>query len=147
MTLNDRLARVETDILTDALREIRARAAMIRGAPAGDLAAIRTRADAALGSIAPRCWTPPDAPLPFPPETRDALLIAALHHAEQTAELLTRISEEILRALDPEDPRGPWDPVFDLLRRRFNAHSPIHLFIAADAIGLDLPDDLRGTTP
>lgn len=141
MTLAARIARLEIDILADALREISSRAAMIRCAPAGDVAAIRTRAATALASTAPRCWTPPSGPLPIPPDTREALLLAALRHADQTSALLSRISEAILDALDPDDPRGPWDPVFDLLRRRFNSHAPIHLFIAADALGIEIPSN------
>lgn len=82
--------------------------------------------------------------LPPVPTTRDELLIAALRHANEVSGLLNRIGKEVSRLLGDEADKPEYDALHELLRRRFLEDSGVFLFIAADNLRIELPDDLKG---
>ena len=81
--------------------------------------------------------------LPATPQNRDELLIAALDHANRVSATLNLINATLTQALGTKVDSPKYDRVFDLLRRRFNEDSGVALFIAADALDIDLPEHLR----
>lgn len=85
-----------------------------------------------------------DTKLPAVPATKDDLLIAALRHANCVSVLLNDLAAEALKgAGSKRRPRNVCDTFNTMLIRRFSDCSGLHLFIAADALRLDLPDDLK----
>ncbi len=77
-------------------------------------------------------------------QTKDELLITALRHANDVGGLLNDISAEVSKLLgdDADDPK--YDRIHELLRKRFDEHEGVSLFIAAGNLRIELPTDLRG---
>ena len=75
------------------------------------------------------------------PQSRDSLLIEALRHAERVSILLNDIRAALYR-MDPAE-ASEFDAIHQLLLRQHSDCSGLHLFIAADNLGLNLPDDLK----
>ena len=75
------------------------------------------------------------------PTDERALLIEALHTVDRMSVLLNDISAASYRKSGDKEP-PKW--LHDLLLRRFSDCSGVHLFIAADNIGIPLPKSLRG---
>ena len=75
------------------------------------------------------------------PTTERELLIEALHTVDRMSVLLNDISAASYRKSGDKEP-PKW--LHDLLLRRFSDCSGVHLFIAADNIGIPLPKSLRG---
>ncbi len=78
------------------------------------------------------------------PTTRDGLLIEALRTANRMSGLFNEIDAALFRISGDTVDDARWAPLHDLLIRRFSDCSGIHLFIAANNLRIDLPDDLRG---
>ncbi len=78
----------------------------------------------------------------FPPvpTTRDELLIEALRFTNRVSGLLNEIS--VWADVD----ETKFDELHTLLLRRFSDCSGVHLFIAANNIGVELPADLDGAS-
>jgi hypothetical protein len=74
------------------------------------------------------------------PNTREELLIEALRAVNRYSLLLTEI------AAWSHKHEAEFTDLEDLLVRRFSNCSGVHLFIAANNLGVDLPPDLDGST-
>jgi len=81
--------------------------------------------------------------LPPVPTTREELLIAALRHSDDVSRLLNEIDDEVSRVLGARAEAKKYDRLHDLLRQRFLERSGVFLFIAADDLRLELPEDLQ----
>jgi hypothetical protein len=71
------------------------------------------------------------------PTTREELLIEALRSANRVSVLLNEIAAWSHRQ------EAEFPDLEDLLIRRFSDCSGVHLFIAANNLGIDLPPDLQ----
>lgn len=79
------------------------------------------------------------------PESRDDLMIEALRTANRMGGLLNDIAAWANDQLDAAwggPHQAAMNELQDILCRRFSDASAVHLFIAADNIGLELPPDL-----
>jgi hypothetical protein len=81
----------------------------------------------------------------FPPvaTSRDELLIEALRSAKRVSGLLNELSACLTVPEGGCTAPGGGEKMRDLLLRRFSDCSGVHLFIAANNIGIDLPPDLH----
>jgi hypothetical protein len=84
----------------------------------------------------------PAGEIPPVPETKDELLIAALRAVNAMSEVMNAVSSELGRVLDDDQDNPIYNDLYATLRRRFQDASGVHLFIAADNLGLELPPDL-----
>jgi hypothetical protein len=72
------------------------------------------------------------------------LLIEALRTVDRMSGVLNLANAKLFAALGDDVDHRKFDAVFDALRRRFSDASGVHLFIAADNLGIALPPDLCG---
>jgi hypothetical protein len=145
-------------MITPAMREAAARALIERSAPIPleDLDAAleeaeRAREEETLAEIKGLRGTKAMTPMeqgnqekyPLVPTNEFDLLVEALRLADRVSGLLNDIDAAVLKRIK-SDADHRFDDIFDLLLRRFSDCSGVHLFIAANNIGIDLPPDLRG---
>ncbi len=84
------------------------------------------------------------------PETRDDLMIEALRTANRMGGLLNDIAawaNDQSDSASGTERQSALNELQDLLCRRFSDASAVHLFIAADNVGLELPPDLVDDEP
>lgn len=73
------------------------------------------------------------------PQSKDELIIEALRYANRVSGMLNDMSAMMFNSVT----RKTQEKIEDMLRRRFSDCSGLHLFIAANNLHLDLPEDLR----
>lgn len=76
------------------------------------------------------------------PTTRDDLLIEALRVVNRVSGLLNDLAADLHKRVESDDDHR-FDAPLDMLARRFSDCSGVHLFIAANNLRIDLPDDLK----
>lgn len=79
------------------------------------------------------------------PATRDDLLIEALRTIDRMSGLFNEIAATCMCAEVPVDGDKLANDIHNLVLRRFSDCSGVHVFIAAQNLGIDLPPDLDGS--